>query len=370
MHAKPWLFSIAACLALGLAAGCGRENPPAAPTPRVVRAQPVYLSGGDRVRTFAGVARAGMETQLSFKVSGTISRLDVQVGDQLRAGARVASLESTDFELQAENARANLLRQQAAARSAATTYARTVALYENNNASLAELEAARANDESAQAAVQSAQKSLELAQTQLSYTTLVAPVAGAISAVAVEEGENVAAGSPVAMLTAGSHIEVEATIPEMLIASVVAGQKVAAVFDAVGGREFSATIVEVGVAASSGASAYPVVARLDEPSAEVLPGMAAELRFTFANPDGHEVVVVPPTAVGEDISGRYVLLVRDVEANVGRVVRVAVHVGDLTRDGLEILSGIADGDLVVTAGVDRLVDGESVRLWADASGGV
>jgi RND family efflux transporter MFP subunit len=370
MSGNPWLRTIAGCLLLALSAGCGRESAPAAPAPRVVRAQPVYLSGADRVRTFAGVARAGMETQLSFKVAGTISRLDVQVGDQLRAGARVASLEATDFELQAENARANLLRQQAAARSAATTYARTVALYENNNASLAELEAARANDEAAQAAVQSAQKSLELAQTQLSYTTLVAPVAGAISAVAVEAGENVAAGTPVAMLTAGSRIEVEATIPEMLIAGVAAGQEVTAVFDAVGARAFAATVVEVGVAASAGASAYPVVARLDEPSDEILPGMAAELRFTFANPGGRDVVVVPPTAVGEDSVGRYVFLVRDVDANLGKLVRVAVNVGDLTRDGLEILSGIADGDLVVTAGVDRLVEGESVRLWMNTSGQV
>jgi hypothetical protein len=97
--------------------------------------------------------------------------------------------------------------------------------------------------------------------------------------------------------------------------------------------------------------------------------MAAELRFSFASPGGRDVVLVPPTAVGEDIDGRFVFVVRDLEQNVGHAKRLTVTAGDLTNDGLEILSGIEDGDILITAGIDRLSDGESVRLWTPMSSG-
>lgn len=357
-------------LAVGslLLPACGSEPPPEPEGPRVVRAEAFYHEGGARVRTFAGVARAGIETQLSFKVTGTVERVGVEIGDQVAAQDLVAGLDDTDYRIQVEDARAALSRQEAAARNAAATYRRTEALYENNNASLADLEAARANDESARAAVESAQKALERAERQLSYTVLRAPIAGSISRVQIEEGENVQPGAPVATLNSGSRVEVEVSVPEMLITGVDEGQTVTVRFSAVPDRSFQATVTEVGVATQGGSSAYPVRARLEEETDEVRPGMAAEVGFTFESPRGHDVMVVPPSAVAEDIEGRYAFVVREDEEGVERVHRTDVRVGDLTSEGLEILSGIEDGDVVVTAGVDRLYEDEAVQLWRPAGG--
>lgn len=205
-------------LDLGLIlAACETEMPPPQKVLRPVRYETVSLSQQHRVRTFAGTARAGEETRLSFKVGGTVRRLLVKVGDAVTRGQTIAEIDPKDQRLQQQEAEAALARARAEARSAAATYSRTRALYENNNASREELDSARARHESARAQVRSVGKQLELARLQVSYATLQAASDGAIADVAVEVNENVSAGQLVALLTSGGQPEVEVAIPEVFI---------------------------------------------------------------------------------------------------------------------------------------------------------
>ena len=91
-------------LSLGCAAaivGCGSPPPPPEIL-RPVRTELVERSGGVRTRNFSGVARAGQETELSFRVPGTIDRMAARVGESVRAGQLLARLETEDFETAAE----------------------------------------------------------------------------------------------------------------------------------------------------------------------------------------------------------------------------------------------------------------------------
>jgi len=211
-------------LALALS-GCAEEAPPE-PTPRLVRTVAVYSTGVGRVRSFSGTARAGKETRLSFKVAGTIEFLGVKVGDRVRSGQVLARLDPEDYQLQMEDAQASLARIRAESRNAEANYARIRDLYENNNASLNDLDAARAGFESAMAALKSGQKKLEQARLQLSYAELKAPTEGAIAEVPVEVNENVQRGRTVAVLTSGTRPEVEIGMPESFISRVRGGQSV------------------------------------------------------------------------------------------------------------------------------------------------
>lgn len=348
-------------IAVSLLQACGEEERPE-PVIRPVRYQEAYSTGGSRVRTFSGTARAGVESHISFRVPGAIRRLAVEVGDTVRAGQLIAELDDEDYRLQVQRADAGLAQARAQARNAEADYARARQLYENANLSLAQLDAARTASESAASSVQAYERELELARLQLSYTRLTAPVAGAVAAVNFEANENVQTGQVVVLLTSGSNLEVEVGVPGVLISEITEGAEVRINFDALPGREFPGTVTEVGVAATGAGLTFPVTVRLTESETDIRSGMSAEVGFLFESESQRIVHLVPSAAVGEDREGRFVFVVEPTEAGLGVVRRRAVSVGELTPDGLEILEGLVDGDRIVTAGWSKIEDGLRVRL--------
>jgi len=344
-----------------------KESEEAEPVIRPVRYQVAYSTGGNRVRSFSGTARAGVESRISFKVPGTIRRVDVEVGDAVRAGQLIAQLDDEDYRLQVQRADAGLSQARAQARNAEADYARARQLYENSNLSLSELDAARATSESAASSVNAYERELELSRLQLSYTRLSAPVAGAVASVNVEVNENVRTGQVVVLLTSGSYLEVMVGVPGVLITGIAEGAGVSIAFDALPDRTFPGIVTEVGVAATGPGMTFPVTVRLAESSSDIRPGMAVEVGFLFESATQRVVYVLPSAAVGEDREGRFVFIVQPTEGGLGIVERRPVSVGELTAEGLEVLEGLSDGDRVVTAGWSKIEAGLHVRLPSSGS---
>lgn len=355
-------FIILTGLFLILFQSCSRDKTEIEAVIRPVRYTQVFATGGNRERAFSGSSQANIESNLSFKVSGTINSLRVNVGDKVKAGQVIATLDSENFRLQVQEAEASLTQAEAQARNAAVNYDRIRSLYENDNASLNDLDGARAQDESARAAVNSVQKRLEQARLQLQYATLKAPIDGAIAEIMVDINENVQAGRTIALLTSESDFEVEVSIPEVLISSIDVGDRAIVTFDAIPDKNFPATISEVGVSAVGTATTFPVTVVLNSADPNIRAGMAAQAAFTFKSKDQRERFMVPPVAVNGDREDKFVYVVTPTGAGLGEVHRKTVDVGDLTAEGLEIFGGLSDGDRVITAGISKLVDGMTVRL--------
>jgi RND family efflux transporter MFP subunit len=345
-------------IALG---SCDRDQAPAEVPPRPVRTMVVEAHSDTIPSVLAGVARAGIESNLSFRVSGTLTKLPAVVGRRVRRGDILGGLDPVDYELAVQEAKASLAHAQAGLRRAIADYGRVRALYENNNASKSDLDAGRAAFESAGAQVEASQKRLEQAQQRLGYTVLRAPVAGAVAAVELELNETVAAGQTVVRLTSGDTPEIEVGVSEITIPFIRPGMPVSVRFDALPGSTFTGSVTEVGVATTQGSSTYPVTVGLDESGTAIRSGMAAEVTFEIGSSDGTRRLLLPPVSVGEDKDGRFVFLVDDRGEGLGVVRRRSVRVGGFTREGIEILDGVSLGEIVVTAGVRRLTDGMQVR---------
>jgi len=341
--------------------GC-QENKEIKRVIRPVRTEQVFSTGAERIRTFAGVVQAGTESKMSFKVSGTVERIYVEIGSKVRAGHTLAELDPTDYEIQvrqAENARDQA---RAAEIQAEAQYERVRQLYENNSASKSDLEAARAAYQSAHEQDNITKKRRKLARNQLEYTKLKAPVAGAISSVRIEQNENIQMGQHAFVLTSGSDLEVRIAMPEILIAQIREGDNVSVTLDAVGGKVFDAKVTEVGIASTQYATTYPVTVKLLKVDPDIRPGMAAEVSFSFRATREQESFVVPAHSVSEDRLGRFVFVVEPADSGLGIVHKKPVEVGELLPDGLEILEGLTDGDHLVTAGVSKITDSLTVRF--------
>ena len=352
-------------LAAGLLAGaCSEPPPPAEPVFRPVRYVTALATGGQRTRTFSGVVRAGVESALSFRVAGTIVRLDVAIGDRVAAGAPIAALDPVDYELQVREAEASLRQAEARARNAAADLRRVRTLYENDNAARTDLDATTAAADSAAAQVESVRQRLDLARRQVAYARLTTPAAGAIADVLAEVNENVSPGQPVVVLASGSAPEVGLAVPEALIRQIREGMPVAVAFDAIPGARVDGTVTEVGITTTATGTTFPVTVRLGPDAADVRPGMAAVVDILLGDADAAERVVVPAHAVSEDRGGRFVLVAEPAENGLAAVRRRPVTVGAFAAGGLEVLNGLAGGERVVVAGISRLRDGDTVRLDA------
>jgi RND family efflux transporter MFP subunit len=353
---------IAVCAVALLFSACQTEEPPPEII-RPVRYMEVSSTQGHYVRTFSGVAQSGTESRLSFRVPGTVQTVAVQVGDSVRAGDLIAALNPYDYELRVQQAEAALTRVDAQARNARVSYTRARTLYERQSASKADLDAARVASEASDAEARAQRRQLELARSQLGYTRITAPLEGVIAQVNVEVSENVQAGMPVVLLTSGSQIEVRTSVPEIFVAQIEEGSTAAVTFDAVPEKEFAATITEIGVMTGI-ATTYPVILLVNQPDADIRAGMVATASFQFKLDDNRIRFLLPSYAVGEDRQGRFVFLVDPIpgEEGFGLIRRRSVVTGELTANGMEVLEGLQDGDRVVTAGVDRILDGQKVKM--------
>ena len=346
-----------------LMTGC-QEPPPPQEILRPVRTEVVSRSAGSRLRTFSGTSRAGQETQLSFRVNGRIESLDVQVGQSVRRGQRIAQLERTDFEIDVQENEARLAQARANLRNADQNLDRIRKLWESSNTSKNDLDAAEANFQSARAQVDASGNTLQGSRRRLGYTTLTAPVDGAIADVGVEVNENVSQGQTVVLLTSGTRPEVEVAMPGVLIADVAQGSSVTVSLDSFPGQSFQAIVTEVGVAATGAATTFPVRVQLTRENERIRSGMSAEVAFRFDAAGPGESIYLPAVAVGEDRDGRFVYVLEGTdEPGVGTVHRRAVEVDPaLTTVGFLVLEGVEVGEKVVTAGMRRLRDGQRVKL--------
>jgi RND family efflux transporter MFP subunit len=329
---------------------------------RPVRYMEVVAQGGSEARTYSGAARAEVETALSFRVGGTLTQRSVDVGDEVDRGDLVATLDSTDFQVKLDEARAGLARAEAEQRNADANYDRTRDLYESQNASRGELDSARALAESAAAQYRAAAQQVEAARLQLSYSRLTAPQACTVAETFVEVNQNVSPGQPVVQLNCGGCVEVVVSVSDSDISRVERGMEVTARVTALPGSPIPGVVSEVGVATGARSSTYPVTIALSERCEEVRSGMAVDVRFVFPVTVVGNKPVVPYVAVGEDRAGNYVFVIQSDENNVLRAIRRPVEVGMATPDGIVIVDGLQPGELIATAGVRRLGTGQEVTL--------
>lgn len=342
---------------------------------RPVKYQEVGVSGGKNTFSFSGIAQSGQEARLSFRVSGTIRSLNVKLGDRVRRGQVIATIDPSDYTIQAEQATASKKGSDASLKSsetqliiARTNYERIEKLYESNSVPLSEFEQAKSNYETAQSSyeaaktqVTSTEKQVEAAKNQVNYTRLTAPFNGVITTVNAEANEVIGSGSPVAVLSSEAEPEVQVGVPENLISNVKKGQKVAIRFSALEDQTFEGVVQEVSYAAGTSPT-YPAVIRIKNASDDIRPGMASTVTFNFGKADEKQFTVSPIEAIGEDSDGNFAFLLQKTDQSLYVVKKQTVEVGALLPDGFEIKSGLKPGDLVATAGLSTLLDSMKVKL--------
>ena len=331
---------------------------------RPVKYQIVGMANAQKVRTFSGFAQAGNEIALSFRSSGVISKVNVKKGQKVRKGVLIARLDNVEANLAYEKSVSALSSAESDMNTAKTELDRIKSLYEKNTVSLSDYENAKNGYQNALAQFESAKRNKSIQQTQVNYGYIYAPSDGIIANTDGAVNERVSAGHVYAILNAGDKMKIEVGLPENVINLARLGMKTEIIFTALGGKSFEGSIIEISPIVVDNAATFPVDIEILNPTADIRPGMAANVTFNFGNGESAQdnMLVVPVKAVGEDGNGNFVFLIESDDSKTGVVKRQQVEIGQMTTDGFEIKSGLSQGQFIATAGLQTLLEGQKVRL--------
>lgn len=334
-----------------------------------IRPVKVYQLGTPQntpTRTLAGTIEAVDRADLSFRVSGTIARINVESGAQVSKGDALAILDKTQLQLALDSARAQRLRAQAIATEAQQNYQAQKALVQRGVISKISFEGIAANLKSSIAELESAQAQENRALRDLEYAVLKAPFSGKISSRAVDTFTNINAGQRVFEMVKEGQREVIVRLPLALLRYVDQRQTVQVtplINDALAGdtkQQYAGRIHHIGANSEAG-NAVILKILLDEKARALRSGLPAEVRFNLNYADtGH--LTVPFTAIvpSEQADSGYLFRYNSDSETVTRVEIRMIN----TRDKLiEIAGPVKAGDLVVAAGAEFLHDGQKVGLF-------
>lgn len=359
MKIKP----VAGMLMALLLTSCNRVETPPVESIRPVKLLTVEDSARQGVRYFPARLKAGDEAQLAFRRAGNLQQLLVREGEQVKKGQLLAALDSTDQALRVGD-------REASYRLARTQYQRFATLYRQKAASRSELDIQQAQLDSALA-------ELNIAREELGMTRIVAPFDGVIASVNVRNYQTVNPSQTIATLSSLETFDVVFSLPERLFNAIDINDRhyqPRVTLNSLAGREFPAVYKEHTTSTEGGSQTYQMTLSMKRPEdLPMLSGMSGSVRINFDALSGSRpaVIVIPVDAVfhaGADKGGQaQVWAIKDGSSQL-QVEARDVQLGSRTAAGIEVDSGLHDGDRIVATGTAELRNGQTVRAWVRERG--
>ncbi len=333
-----------------LFAGCERAPEPAPPDQsiRPARVFEVRVEGTTTVHEFVGRIEAAQTVDVSFEVSGPLEQLPVLEGQNVTAGALVAALDPTDFELALKEAEVQL-------RLARQDLERKQQLLDKRGISQSLVDDARALFDLREVAVAQAREAL-------SDTRIVAPFDAYVARRYTDNHVNVTGEDRIARLLDLNELFVVTSVPQSLAATASQDNvvSVTARFPFLPEQRFELTYRENTGEADAVAQTYEVTFAMPRPEGlNILPGMTATVFLELRANDSQDIRV-PASSLVADAERNLFVWIYDPETSL--VGRRAVTVGAAEGSGVPVLSGLIGGEQIVASGATHLQDGMRIRV--------
>lgn len=349
MKSIPTLITLTLATAL---TGCGGHEAPAKgeQAVRSLAAQTTLLQHArvTRIHAAPGVLVAENQVQVASRLMGYIRAIDVVEGQTVKAGQRLFSVDPSDVQGQAEAARAGLQQAEDAYADARLEHERYAALYKEEAVTRQQLEKMKLQADLAAARVAQAKAGLSTANNQLRYATVVSPIAGVVTQKLANAGDLAAPGKPLLVVENPGQLLVDTHVPEAVLARLKPGQTVEVEIDA---QRVKASVARFSPAADPVSHLFLV--KLKVPAGSYRSGQFVRVLFALGE---REALRVPVAAVvmRAGISGVFVV-------DAAGIARFRmVRTGEASDGQIEILSGLAAGERVVTTGAEALANGDKV----------
>ncbi len=325
--------------------------------------------------TATGALEAVETVEVGTQVSGVIEKIYVDYNSQVVKGQLLAQLDETPLRAQLDQSRASVDQAEAQVKYQKATYERYKTLIDKKLIAQSDFDLQEYNYNNAVAALKQAQSTYDRNKINLDYATITSPIDGIILERSVDEGQTVAASfnTPTMFIIANdlTQMQVEADVDEADIGKVSEGQRVDFTVDAYPDMVFDGVVTQIRLqpVESSNVITYTVVITAPNPDMSLMPGMTASVSFYPITKD--ETLLLPARALNVTISNDEIKTYANTNPEVtideatlntssdrerlvwlrkgNTISQQKVELGNTDEANYEIISGLNEGDEVLTA---------------------
>lgn len=311
------------------------KNQVAAPTNLIVRTEPVTLQEVSQINEFTATVEANIVNNIAPTMSVRINKIFVEVGDFVRAGQKLVQMDNNNLS-QAKTQLDNL----------ETSFKRIDELYKVGGVSRSEWDLQKTN--------------LDIARTSyenlVENTQLLSPINGVITARNYDSGDLYTMGRAVLVVEQVTPVKLIINVSEQFYTKVKKGMPVDIRLDVYPGEVFQGKVSLVYPTITSTTRTFPVEITVPNTNTQVRPGMFA--RVTIDLGTAQSLMVSDQAVVKQRGSGeRYLYVYKD-----GKAEYRLLNLGRRVDNQYVVLSGVEEGELVITTGLDNLTNGAEVEL--------
>lgn len=303
------------------------------------------------------------EVALHAKVSGYVSKMNVDFGDTVKAGQLLATLEVPELQDELDNARATEQKAEADYANAHLIYTRLQSVNKNHPNLVAEqdLDTAQANDQTASAAIAAAKANVEKYQTMVGYTQITAPFDGVVTHRYADPGTLIQTGTssdtqalPLVRVSDNYRLRLDFPVTVNYVKDVRLGDSVDVRVDSLNGKTFTGKISRFTHDVDKDTRTMTTEIEVPNPDLKLVPGMYATVGLQVEKRP--QALAVPIEAVVGSKPPMVYVVNQD-----NQIEEHTVTLGLETPDKYEVLSGLREGDLVVIGNGSKLQAGQKVE---------
>lgn len=320
-------------------AGAGRSAAPGGGGGMPVEAEVAKAERIAQEIIAVGSLRSNESVTLSSEIAGRIAGIQFREGQPVARGTLLFELDDSVYRAELEQARAGLA-------LARRNHERSKELFERN------LISTRERDEAA-AKLDLDSATVALAEARLAKTRIKAPFDGVVGLRAVSPGDYITAGQPLAPLEQISVLKADFRLAEAALSRIKVGQTLNLEVDAWPGQIFPGRVYAIDPRLAEETRSIGVRARVPNDKGQLRPGLFARVRLVIAEREG--AVLVPEQSIVPQGEQPFVYVIED-----GKAVLRPVQLGLRQAGRVEIVSGVQPGDIVITAGAQKIGPGAPV----------
>jgi len=310
--------------------------------------------------TYSGEVRGRYESQLAFQVSGKIIKRNVQLGSTVNSGDVLMQIDAKDVAQTLNNYAAQVDSAESRLQLAESDLKRYRELLTSGAISQSQYDQYVNAYKVAAAGVRQAQAQYTQGSNQLDYTLLKADKPGVVSNISAEMGQVVSAGQTIVTVVQDGEREVEISIPENRIEELRNTTQLKVAFWALSNLTVDGRVREIAPMADQTTRTFKVRVSLVNLPPEIKLGMTAAVTVVGSNVQ--QTVNIPLAAIYQEAGNTPAVWVVKDDVLTLRPITV----GSFGNGTIQVLSGLQQGDLIVTAGVHKLKEGQKVKVGGDS----